>query len=312
MRNKLSAFILLTLTLIVTSCHDKSNHSSSVADLHFEYSERITDYNLSLIGKDYNRVVVDASVYSGLMNMLGVGDKCIDFSDNINLDKEKIIAYSPDLLLLSAYDGADIEKFSHLGVPVVECRDFLEPSALGRAEWMRYLGRLWGVREEADSLFAEVVEAYNSVRDVSTKEHTARPTVFFDMLYGNLWYQPVNKSTIGQIVYDAGGKLPFANKERGGSVALSVETVLMEAKDADFWLIRLYSNQPLTLSALARLNPAYSQFKAFKKGNVFVCYTDKTHYFEETTFRPDLLLKDIYNILHDVDDSELHYFERMK
>ncbi len=312
MRKTLSLFLILTLTLVATSCHDKSKASSVDTDLYFTYAERVSDSHLSLLGNVYNHVVVDASVYSGLMEMLDVGEKCIDYSDNMKLDKEKIIAANPDLLMLSAYDGADMEKFSRLGVPLVECRDFLESSALGRAEWMRFLGRLWGVGEKADSLFAEVENDYKSMCKLTEHDQRERSSVFFDLLYGNLWYQPANKSTIGQIVFDAGGKLSFQDKTNGGSHALSVETVLMEAKDADFWLIRSYSNQQLTLAKLAKLNPAYSQFKAFKDGKVFVCYTDKTHYFEETAFRPDWLLKDFYKIFHGVADKELHYFERLR
>lgn len=117
--------------------------------------------------QEYHRVVVDASVYRGLMQMLGVGDRCIDFSDQLQPNIEQIAASNPDLLMLSAYEGADLSRYERLGVRIVECRDFLESSPLARAAWMKNYGRLWGVAAKADSLYSVVEKNYNSIK-VST------------------------------------------------------------------------------------------------------------------------------------------------
>ena len=54
----------------------------------------------------------------------------------------------------SAYALDELEK--ELDIPIIECADYMETSALGRAEWMRFYGLLFGVAPQADSLFAEV------------------------------------------------------------------------------------------------------------------------------------------------------------
>ena len=309
MKHSLIAYLIVLLALV--SCRGgETTHPSSPA-LKLSYAERIDEEHLSLLGGNYDRIAVDASVYKGLMDMLGVGNKCIDFSQNMKLDVEKVIAAKPDLLLLSAYEGSDVEKFKKMGIPIVECTDFLETSPLARAEWMRFFGRLWGVGEKADSLFASVEKNYKNLCDDSDNTKT----VFFDLIYGNIWYQPSPLSTIGQLVFDAGGSIPFEINQVGGSLSLSVEQVLLQAKDADFWLIRANSNQQLSLESLAKMNPAYSQFKAFKKGNVFVCYTDKTNYFEDSPFRPDWLLEDFRAIISPSTAKgrvELRYFRKIK
>ena len=41
-----------------------------------------------------------------------------------------------------------------LNIPIIECADYMETSALGRAEWMRFYGLLFGEAQKADSLFA--------------------------------------------------------------------------------------------------------------------------------------------------------------
>lgn len=47
-------------------------------------------------------------------------------------------------------------RVEKLNIPIIECADYMETSALGRAEWMRFYGLLFGEAQKADSLFAEV------------------------------------------------------------------------------------------------------------------------------------------------------------
>lgn len=304
-QNSFYSFVLL---LTLASCQSAGEGCFDSFEL--RYAERITQSHELLLGQEYQRVAVDASVYKGLMEMLGVGEKCIDFSTDMKPDVERLIASKADLLLLSAYEGVDTKKYSDTGIPLVECTDFLETSPLARAEWMRYFGRLWGVGEKADSLFCVVEDNVKSF----DKTLGNGKTVIFDTLYGNQWYQPVESSTIGQLVAMAGGKVVGGEDQQGGSVALSAEQMLMKAKDADFWLIRFAGNEELTLDALAKMAPVYSQFKALKEGRVYVSYTDRSHYFEETPFRPDFLLEDLRKIIAPefADSDNLRYFCRVK
>lgn len=303
---KVCTYQILFCILLLASCHSEVKQKNCV----YDYATLIPDTPVQdeeRGSENFGRVYVDASVYAGLMQMLGVGDRCLDFSADLMPSVEKIAKANPDLLLVSAYDGADYSKYKKLGVPIVECRDFLEPTALGRAEWMRYLGRLFGAEERADSLFRVVVNNYDSLVVADAKQ---RPSVFFDTIYGGIWYQPSRKSTMGQIVTDAGGSIPFTAEQTGGSLALSEEKVLMEAENADFWLIRTMNADGMTLASLAEMSPVYSRFKAFKTGNVFICDTGKTPFYEETPFRPDWLLQEFKNILQD-ETSQLRYFLKL-
>lgn len=304
-QNSFYSFVLL---LALASCQSAGEGRFDSFEL--RYAERITQSHELLLGQEYQRVAVDASVYKGLMEMLGVGERCLDFSADMKPDVERIIASKADLLLLSAYEGVDTKKYRDTGIPLVECTDFLESSPLARAEWMRYFGRLWGVGERADSLFSVVEGNLNSMANTSANEKL----IIFDTLYGNQWYQSVENSTIGQLVAIAGGKVIGGKEQDGGSVAFSAEQMLMKAKDADYWLIRFAGNNELTLDALSQMNPVYSQFKAFKEGRVYVCYTDRSNYFEETPFRPDYLLEDILKIMSQefADNQKMRYFCRVK
>lgn len=242
-------------------------------------------------------VAVDASVYRGLMEMLGIGDRCVDFSDDAKVDAEKLVASGADALMLSAYDGIDTEKYRRTGIRVIECTDFNETTALGRAAWMVRYGEALGVKDRADSLFGVVKTRYDSLRR-NVPRHAPKKKVMFDLVYGGIWYQPTKNNATGNITTDAGGVLPFPEGGRNGVAALSKERMLAAGADADVWIIRYGSKEDLTLEKLGNADPAYRQFKAFRSGNVWACNTAKTAYFDEAPFRPDYLLEDIVHILH--------------
>ena len=79
--------------------------------------------------------------------------RIIDCGDGMNPDVEKIMDLQPDAIFVSPFENAGYGQLEKLGVPLIECAEYMETSPLGRAEWMRFYGRLLGVRERADSLF---------------------------------------------------------------------------------------------------------------------------------------------------------------
>ena len=67
-----------------------------------------------------------------------------------------------DAVLVSPFENAGHGALDNAGIPLIECADYMETSPLARAEWMRFYGRLFGVGQRADSLFA-VVEQLTSL-----------------------------------------------------------------------------------------------------------------------------------------------------
>ncbi|MCD8306091.1 MAG: ABC transporter substrate-binding protein [Prevotella sp.] len=298
MCNKLYILIALFLTGILFACRERRGNLSS---------------DTPAKPDDSCLVAVDASVYRGLMEMLGIGDRCIDFSDEGKIDAERLVASGAKILMLSVYDGIDTEKYRRTGVKVIECTDFNESTALRRAYRMVGYGAALGVKDRADSLYRIVEARYDSLRR-SVAADGARPVVMFDLVYGNVWYQPGNDSSTGGIVADAGGNLLFPAGGKNGITALTKERMLMKSDAADVWIIRYSAAKQLSLAALGGQNPAYKQFKAFREGNVWACNTSRTAYFDEAPFRPDYLLEDIIHILHPQQDKDyqMRYFEKLQ
>lgn len=239
------------------------------------------------------------------------GGLVIDCGDNMSPNLEKIMQLHPQAVLLSPYEGNNgYGKLSKLGIPIVECADYMESSPLARAEWMKFFGRLVGRSDEADALFALTDSVYNSLKELSAMSST-RPRVLLDRMYGSVWNVPGAHSTMDQMIEDAGGKNIFDYIDKAGSAPLSPEQVLNEAYDADVWLIRYNQPDELTYTQLGKDNTLYRQFAPYKNGNVYGCNTNKANLYDVMPFHPQLILADMISVLHPevkLPEHNLNYF----
>lgn len=222
-----------------------------------------------------------------------------DFGSSLSPDGERILASGVDALWISPVEGIDQSGFNQLGVPIVACSDYLEPTPLARAEWMRYYGRLVGEAERADSLFQAVEAAYLAACDES---HTPMQ-VLTDLPTAGKWYIPGSQSYLTRLYSDAGYTLPCseAAADATGSVCLSIEQVLAHAAEAEVWFIKYAAPEDLTYEQLARTYPFVEQIRAFREHRIYGCNTLHVPYYEQVPFHPERLLADLTRHTH-------HYF----
>ena len=220
---------------------------------------------------------------------------------------EKIIEIEPDALFLSPFQNSGgYGKLETLKIPIIEMADYMESSALGRAEWMKFYGMLFGAEHEADSLFATVEKNYlaleKKVSDFKAQasgiSHKASPKILMDKQTGGVWYVPGGKSTVGRLLADAGLDYPWQDDEHSGSLALSFESVLEKGASSDIWMFRYSAPQAFTTKELLSEKAGYNQFKAFREGNLYGCNTFTSTFYEDTPFHPDLLLRDFITIAY--------------
>jgi len=222
----------------------------------------------------------------------------VDCGNGLNPVVEKIMDIKPDAILLSPFENSGgYGKVEDLNIPIVECAEYMEKSPLARAEWMKFYGRLFGASEQADSLFAVVDSSYMALKERARQAGEGR-SVLMDKMVGNVWYVPGGQSTIGQMLKDAGGRYPWADDDQSGSLSLAFETVLERAGECDVWLYRYSGNHDMTLQELTAEHRGYDQLKAFRTGAVYGCNVEQSLFYEETPFRPDLLLAELLQILH--------------
>ncbi len=312
--------------------HNPSTILSPLSSLHSPLS--ILHSPLSSIKFPLQRSVVFNTAHASLIGMLNATDRIagvadlkymllpdvqrrvqqgeiVDCGNSMSPDIEQIVSLHADAILLSPFENSGgYGRLEKLGIPIIECADYMETSPLGRAEWMRFYGLLFGCSQQADSLFSMVEHAYCALRDsVST---SAPLKILTERLTGSTWYVPGGKSTMGRLIADAGATYAWADDDHSGSLALSFETVLSKSGNADVWLMNTSSPQPFTYESLAAEHHGYTQFKAFRDRNIYFINTLQVPYFEEVSFRPDLLLRDYITMLHpNPQHPPLRYFRKM-
>ncbi|MBO4674278.1 MAG: ABC transporter substrate-binding protein [Bacteroidaceae bacterium] len=291
---------------------------------------QLSTVNSQLIKFPLKNALVFTAVHCGLICELGmetsIGGVCekqyihgltkevVDCGNGMSPNQERIIQLQPDAMLVSPFESnTGHDKLGQLGIPIVECAEYMEPTALGRAEWMKFYGLLFGKEKEANTMFEALVAHYDSLSALVAKSDQ-RPRILSELLYGNVWYQPGVHSAIGQLYTDAGAQTAFPDYTQSGSVPLSTEQVYAQAHDADYWLIRYESDNQKTLKELATEASVYSEFEAFQKQNIWGCNTRTTFFYERSPFHPDRMLSDIIQITHpEVQSQEpMHFYERLK
>lgn len=237
----------------------------------------------------------------------------VDAGDGMNPDIEKIIDLHPDAVLLSPFENSGgYGRVEKLNVPIIECADYMETSSLGRAEWMRFYGLLFGKRQQADSLFAAVERNYNELKEL-VRPVSHAPSVMCDLKTSSTWYTPGGRSTIARIYADAGANYIFGEDTNSGSLPFPFEVIFERGQQADFWLIRYNQPADKTYSELEKEFAPYAGFRAFKERNIYGCNTARVPFYEEAPFHPDWLLKDLIKIFHPslLEGYELRYYRKL-
>ena len=290
--------------------------------------------------KPFKRVVVFTTAHCKLMEYLGVADRIVgvcdaqyilipdiqkrlrladgakgkiaDCGSSMSPDIERIIALKPDAIILSPYEGQSLGRIAKLGIHVILAADYMETSSLGRAEWMRCFARLFDCAQRGDSLFRVIDTNYQSLKAYAAKLPMGK-SVLTERKTGAVWYTPGGESTIGVTIRDANGGYAFAKDRHSGSLALSFEQILAKAGQSDVWAFKFNGTRPMSKSDLLREFRGYSALKAFRIGNIYECNCSVKPYFEEVSWRPDYLLREMIILLHpEAKLGKLRYYQRLK
>ena len=240
--------------------------------------------------------------------------KIVDIGNAQEINLEKLIELQPELVVNFSMDNMRMtNRMESLGLNVIVNGDYLENHPLGRAEWIKVFGALTGTSQQADSVFSSIEAAYQEVRRNSNPDVTC---AFSGSLYGDTWFMPGSQNYAAQLLEDAGFDYVVENDSSYGFLQWGFENVFQLAKDCDFWL----SPAPFPdLQALENADERYSNFKAFREGNVFV-YDNKTgptggnEYLELGYLRPDIILKDLVKIRNPalLPDHKLYFYRKLE
>lgn len=305
-------------------------HAVSQTSLHAWLAFRLgaTDRLMGVMDADYvvapevraALALADAPLPKGETREMTV---LLDMGNSMSPNLERIKASGCDLILASPFENAGYGTLETLGVPIVSCADYMEAHPLGRAEWMRFYGRLLGQPARADSLFAAEDSTYQALLHTLTTSSPInhKPSTLLGLRTGQSWYVPGGESYLGQLVADAGGAYVFADEATTGSVPMDFEAVYSRARDAEVWIFTYAAPPgadgrfvPMTRADLAAQDPRYGEFRAFRDRHIWACNTLAVPYYDVLPWQPATFLRELIAILHPelLPDYRLQYFYRLE
>lgn len=236
-----------------------------------------------------------------------------DLGNSASPNVEKIIGLGTDLIIASPFENSGYGAAEKLGIPIVEAADYMENHPLGRTEWVKFYGLLFGCRHKADSMFEATKARYEALRE-SCAEVDFRPTVVLERKWGQTWAVPAAGSYVGCLHRDAGADYVFSEITSVNSVHKTFEEVFERGCEADFWLMKYGTGAQMTYDDLKREYQPYSGFKAFKCHNIYACNTLVTTYYDDITLHPDQILADLIYIYHPekLPEHQLKYYLPLK
>ena len=271
----------------------------------------------------------------------------VDCGSSMAPDIERIIALKPEAILVSPFENSGgYGKLDKLHIPIIEAADYMESSPLGRAEWMKFYGMLFGKNKNisttaaveaseaaagkaseaaagkaseatlpascelrADSLFAQIEKEYLDLKAEAGKLPKGL-SILTERKTGNVWYVPGGQSTIGILLKDANARYIFSDDKHSGSLPMSPEQILAKGKQVDVWAFKYFGGAPLSQVQLLQEYDGYKALAAFSRGNIYQVDTSTVPYFELTSFHPELLLREFIILAHGSRFGKLRFYKK--
>ena len=271
----------------------------------------------------------------------------VDCGSSMAPDIERIIALKPEAILVSPFENSGgYGKLDKLHIPIIEAADYMESSPLGRAEWMKFYGMLFGKDKnisttvagkalttvvgkalttvagkaseatlpascelKADSLFAKIEKEYLKLKAEAGKLPKGL-SILTERKTGNVWYVPGGQSTIGILLKDANARYIFSDDKHSGSLPMSPEQILAKGSQVDVWAFKYFGGAPLSQVQLLQEYDGYKALAAFSRGNIYQVDTSTVPYFELTSFHPELLLREFIILAHGSRFGKLKFYKK--
>jgi iron complex transport system substrate-binding protein len=227
------------------------------------------------------------------------------------IDVERVVTARPSLLMAGGVANATLSVIRHAGVPVVANTEWLEPTALARAEWLKYMALFLNEERKAERLYGAMKARYQALSQrVSTHPNVQRPLVMTGRSSRGMFTIAGGRSYVAALIKDAGGRYAWADNTAVGSAQVDLEAQMRRAANADIWI---NGGGWRSLATMLEDEPRYAEFKAYRQGQVWVYErratpTGGNDYWSRSITRPDLVLADLVKIFHPTLASE-HTFE---
>lgn len=202
------------------------------------------------------------------------------------------------------------EKLEELGIKVMIERSSYEKHPLGRLEWIKLFGVLFGREQQAKEFFdAQVAH----IEPILEKEKTGLSVAFFAVASDGAVTVRKPNDYVSSMIELAGGTYSLNGYVEEEENALSTLKMQMEdfyaaEKDADILIYNGTIEGELTsIAELVQKNSLFADFKAVKSGQV---YTTGSNFYQQTSGTCDFI-EDLNKVLTGDTDAEYRFLKKL-
>ena len=202
------------------------------------------------------------------------------------------------------------EKLEELGIKVMIERSSYEKHPLGRLEWIKLFGVLFG-REQQAKAFFDAQAAH--IEPILEKEKTGLSVAFFAVASdGTITVRKPNDYVSSMIelaggTYSLNGYVP-EEENALSTLKMQMEDFYAAEKDADILIYNGTIEGELTsIAELVQKNSLFADFKAVKSGQV---YTTGNNFYQQTSGTCDFI-EDLNKVLNGETDAEYRFLKKI-
>lgn len=188
-----------------------------------------------------------------------------------------------------------LEKFEELGIPTMVEVSSRESHPLGRVEWVKVMGVLFGMEDEANAFFEE----QKAKLEYISAESTGKTVAMGYITSTDKCYARNGGDYMAKMIALAGGEyiLSDMNPEESGSTSMTFEDFYAMNKDAEYLFYVNFARSFSSIQDMIDYNPLFADFKAVQEGHVYITSPD----FTQTTADIASIVTDMNTILSSED-----------
>jgi iron complex transport system substrate-binding protein len=250
-----------------------------------------------LAGVARNDVVMDPQAEARIK-----AGKVVEFAKvGLVIDVERVVTARPSVVMAGGTSTPTLGVIRSAGVPVVANTEWLEATALARAEWLKYMAVFLNEERKAQTLYGAMKERYRSLsRRATVMPDSERPLVMTGRSTRGQFVIAGGRSYVAALIKDAGGRYAWADDTSVASTSVDFEAQIRRAASADAWI---NGGGWKNLADMLDDEPRYVAFKAYRQGQVWTYERRQTppggnDYWSRSVTHPDIVLADLVKIFH--------------
>ena len=235
------------------------------------------------------------------------------------LNREALIDSKVEVLFALAIDGSSYNEIQHLrelGQKVILVSEYMEKTPLNKSSWLEVFASFYDeeTQDKAKESLLLIEKRYLSIVQ-KAQTTSVKPTVMIGFPWKGSWYVTGGKSFQASYFRDANVDYVWSHLEQEGGIPLTVERVISDALDADFWL---NCGAKQSYKEIRDADETLTSFKSYQQQAIYTNFGRSNElgandYWESAVVYPDLVLADLVSIFHPQLklDHQMTYYKKL-